>query len=59
VMGPGEAKQELAKHLAEHAPRLESRLVGLEAADHPSAAQIVDRARRFFKAADRMRPQRG
>ncbi len=59
VMGPGGAKQEFSKHVAEHAPRLKDRLVDVEAADHPTDAQIVDRARTFFKSADRMRPQKG
>lgn len=59
VMGPGEAKHEFSRHVTEHAPRLKERLVHVEPADHPSDAQIVDHARRYFKAADRMRPQRG
>ncbi|MSP47930.1 MAG: translational machinery protein [Alphaproteobacteria bacterium] len=57
VVGPGGAKQEFAKHVAEHAPGLKDRMVGVETADHPSDAQVVDHARRFFKAADRMRSQ--
>ncbi len=59
VLGPGEAKQEFSKHVAEHAPQLKGRMASVEAADHPSDAQIVARARAFFKAADRMTPQRG
>jgi stalled ribosome rescue protein Dom34 len=59
IMGPGEAKQEFSKHVAEHEPRLKDRMIGVEAADHPSDAQIVARARAFFKSADRMTPQRG
>lgn len=59
VMGPGAAKQEFAKHVAERAPRLKERLVHVEPADHPSDGQIVDHARRYFKSADRMTPQRG
>ena len=33
--------------------------VATEAADHPSDGQIVDRARKHFKAIDRMTPQLG
>lgn len=59
VMGPGAAKQEFSKYVAEHAPQLKERLVHVEPADHPSDAQIVDHARRYFRSADRMTPQRG
>ena len=57
VVGPGAAKQDFLRHLEAHRPQLRKRVVGVEAADHPSDAQIADHARRYFKAADRMRPQ--
>lgn len=59
VLGPAEAKTEFARHVAERAPTLAGRIAGVEAADHPSEGQILARARSFFRAADRMRPQRG
>jgi stalled ribosome rescue protein Dom34 len=59
VMGPAEAKTEFARHVAERAPTLAGRIVAVESADHPSEGQILARARSFFRAADRMRPQRG
>lgn len=57
IVGPGAAKQEFVHHVERRHPELLKRVVGTAAADHPSDAQIADHARRFFKAADRMRPQ--
>ena len=56
IVGPGEAKDELAKHIRDHHPHLKDRIVGVEPADHPTEAQIVAHARSFFRAADRMLP---
>ena len=56
IMGPGSAKDELAKHIRDHHPHLKDRIVGIEPADHPTQAQIVAHARTFFRAADRMLP---
>jgi hypothetical protein len=53
-VGPGSAKDELAKHIRDHHPQLKDRIVGVEPADHPTEAQIVAHARSFFHAADRM-----
>ena len=36
---------------------LEKSLYGIETLDHPTDGQLVDHARRFFKAADRMHVQ--
>ena len=54
ILGPGSAKDELAKHVRAHFPQLENRIIGVETADHPTEAQIVKYARLFFRAADRM-----
>ena len=35
------------------------KIVGVETVDHPSDAQLVAYARQYFKAEDRMLPQRG
>lgn len=59
VMGPGLAKKELARHIEEHVPRLRERIAAIEAAEHPSDAKILERARIFFRAYDRMTPQTG
>jgi stalled ribosome rescue protein Dom34 len=56
IVGPSSAKDELVKHVRHHHPRLAERIVGVEAADHPTEAQIVAHARKFFRAADRMLP---
>jgi stalled ribosome rescue protein Dom34 len=56
IVGPGSAKDELAKHIRDHHSQLKDRIVGIEPADHPTQAQIVAHARTFFRAADRMLP---
>lgn len=59
IMGPGLAKSELKRHVEEHEKRFVERIAAVEAADHPSDAEILERARAFFKAYDRMTPQTG
>lgn len=54
ILGPGKAKEELAKHVRHHDHALAGRIIAVEAADHPTDGQIVALARKFFKAADRM-----
>jgi len=55
LIGPGTARTEFAGYLHEHHTPLAKRICGIEAADHPSEGQIVAAARKYFKAADRMR----
>jgi stalled ribosome rescue protein Dom34 len=57
ITGPANAKTELVKHIHRHRPPLMSAVVGVETVDHPSDAQLVAYARKYFKAADRMLPQ--
>ena len=57
VTGPGAAKNEFVSYLEKHAPRLESRVIGVEAMDHPTDGELLVHARRFFMAADRMLPR--
>jgi hypothetical protein len=59
IAGPANAKLELKKHLDEKWPAIARRIVGVENADHPSDGALLDHARRYFTAADRMRAQRG
>jgi len=54
ITGPSKAKAELMKHIHHHDPRLMKIIVGVETVDHPSDAQLVAYARKYFKAADRM-----
>ena len=56
IIGPGSARDELTEHIRSHHPGLVDRIVGVEAADHPTDGQIVAHARAFFRAADRMLP---
>lgn len=56
IAGPGEAKQELVKHIERHDPTLTKAIAGVETIDHPSDAQLVAHARKYLAAADRMRP---
>jgi stalled ribosome rescue protein Dom34 len=54
VVGPASAKHEFITFVHETHPQLESRIVGVEAADHPTGPEIVAHARIYFKASDRM-----
>jgi stalled ribosome rescue protein Dom34 len=58
IVGPANAKTELVKHIHHHDPKLMSAIVAVETVDHPSDAQIVAYAKRYFKTADRMLPQK-
>lgn len=49
IIGPAGAKTELAKFLREQHAKIGERIVAVEAADHPSDAQIVAYAQRYFK----------
>lgn len=57
ILGPGLAKKELVRHIEEHASRFRERIAAVEAAEHPSDGEILERARAFFRAYDRMTPQ--
>jgi stalled ribosome rescue protein Dom34 len=54
ITGPSFAKLEFLRYVHEHARPLESKVVGIESADHPTDGEIVARARSYFKATDRM-----
>jgi stalled ribosome rescue protein Dom34 len=58
ITGPGNAKNALVKHIDQHAPRLMKIITGVETVDHPSDGQLVAFARHYFKAEDRMLPQK-
>ena len=55
VVGPGAAKNEFLAHLEAHIPWFKAKLVGVEVMDHPTDGELLHHARRFFKAADKMR----
>ena len=58
IGGPANAKHELFKHIQHHAPQLLSRIAAVEPLDHPTDGELVAHARHYFRAADRMAPQR-
>jgi hypothetical protein len=58
ITGPASAKHELVKHIERHPSRLRARVAGVETLDHPTDGELLAHARQFFRAADRMAPQR-
>ena len=56
ITGPANAKTELVEHIRVHDPQLTRLIVGVETVDHPSDPQLVAHAKKYFMAADRMRP---
>jgi hypothetical protein len=57
VAGPSSAKQEFASYVTAHDPGLAKRISGVETLDHPPDGTIVEFARTFFKADDKMHSQ--
>lgn len=55
VLGPSTAKHELKKHIQQHDPKLDAKIVGVEPMDHPSDRQLVAHVRGYFRARDEMR----
>jgi stalled ribosome rescue protein Dom34 len=49
IIGPGNARTELAKYLREQHSKIGERIVAVEAADHPSDREIVAYAKQHFK----------
>lgn len=58
ITGPANAKLELVKHMEKHDPGLAKVIAGVEALDHPTDGELLAHARRYFRAADRMTPQK-
>ena len=57
ILGPADEKDAFAKFLAERHPSIGTHVEGVKSADHPTDGELLDYARRYVKAADRMRPQ--
>jgi stalled ribosome rescue protein Dom34 len=55
IVGPGSAKLEFSRYLHTHDRLLEAKVVGIETVDHPTDAQVVSFATKYFKGSDRMR----
>jgi stalled ribosome rescue protein Dom34 len=57
VVGPGNAKTELMKHIAQHHPLLTPKVSAVQTVDHPSDGELLALGRAFFKGDDRMHAQ--
>jgi stalled ribosome rescue protein Dom34 len=57
ITGPANAKAELVKHIHQHDPDMMKAIVGIETVDHPTDAQLIAYARKYFEGSDRMQPQ--
>lgn len=55
IVGPASAKLNLIKHIQSHDQQMNDKVIGVETVDHPTDAQLVVYARKYFEAADRMR----
>ena len=58
LVGPGQAKTALFKHLHAHDPKVAAKVAAVETVDHPSDGQIVAYARKYFERFDKASPQR-
>ena len=57
IAGPAGAKTELLTQLKHAHPQIAAKVSGVETLDHPTDGELLDHARRFFKADDRMHSQ--
>jgi stalled ribosome rescue protein Dom34 len=56
IVGPAQEKDYFARFLAEKHPAIRAHVEGVEKADHPTDGELLDHARHFVRATDRMRP---
>lgn len=54
ITGPANAKTELVEYIHHHDPKLTKVIVGIETVDHPSDAQLIAHAKKYFMTTDRM-----
>jgi stalled ribosome rescue protein Dom34 len=54
IVGPASAKLQLVKHIHAHDKAMVERIVGIETVDHPTDAQVVAYARKYFIVKDKM-----
>jgi stalled ribosome rescue protein Dom34 len=54
VVGPASAKLRLLKHIHAHDKAMVELIVGIETVDHPTDAQVVAYARKYFITKDKM-----
>ncbi|HWW06287.1 translational machinery protein [Collimonas sp.] len=55
IVGPGLEKMAFVKHLLRHEHELAENIVSVETVDHPSDAQLLAFARKYFIKADLLR----
>ncbi|HEX2592639.1 MAG TPA: hypothetical protein VHL34_14145 [Rhizomicrobium sp.] len=56
ITGPSQVKWQLKAYLGVREPSIAERIAGVETLDHPTDAELLSLAQRYFKAEDRMRP---
>ena len=56
IVGPGVAKLELIKHIHHHDAKISNKVVGVETVDHPTDAQLLAYAKKYFLRVDNLRP---
>jgi stalled ribosome rescue protein Dom34 len=56
VLGPSTAKTEFVAFVKDRHKDLAKKILGVEAADHPTDKQIVAHVQKYFRAADRLKP---
>jgi len=54
IVGPAQAKLQLLKHIHSNDADLVNKLVGVETVDHPTDAQLVAYARKYFLVKDKL-----
>jgi stalled ribosome rescue protein Dom34 len=57
IVGPGNAKTAFVKHLERRHAAIAKHVLAVETVDHPSAGQLLDHARRFFRRVDQLGAQ--
>ena len=54
IVGPGSAKLELVRHASKHDHKVADKIVAVETVDHPSDAQLLAYAKKYFVPVDMM-----
>jgi hypothetical protein len=55
LAGPGHSKMDFLRHIEAHMPYLKEKLVAVQPMDHPTDGELMEQARCFFKAFDKLR----
>ncbi len=57
IVGPGNGKTELVKHITKHHSQMAAKISAVQPADHPPDGELLVLGRAFFKTDDRMHAQ--